>query len=51
MSAALPDMTACDLDAVVAAEQRCHAFPWTRGNFADSLAAGMAHGWRARMGG
>ena len=36
-----------DLDAVVEAEQRCHEFPWTRGNFADSLAAG--HGaWLAR---
>lgn len=33
-------MTAADLDAVVAAERRCHAFPWTRGNFADSLATG-----------
>lgn len=33
-------MRAADLDAVVAAEQRSHAFPWSRGNFADSLAAG-----------
>lgn len=33
-------MTLADLDAVVAAEQRIHPFPWTRGNFADSLAAG-----------
>ena len=33
-------MTDADLDAVAEAEQRCHAFPWTRGNFADSLAAG-----------
>lgn len=40
-------MTATDLDAVVAAEARIHAFPWTRGNFADSLAAG--HGaWLVR---
>lgn len=40
-------MLQADLDAVVAAEQRCHEFPWTRGNFADSLAAG--HGaWLAR---
>jgi ribosomal-protein-alanine N-acetyltransferase len=39
-------MTAEDLDAVVAAEALIHAFPWTRGNFADSLAAG--HGaWLA----
>jgi ribosomal-protein-alanine N-acetyltransferase len=29
-----------DLDAVVAAERRIYRFPWTQGNFADSLAAG-----------
>jgi ribosomal-protein-alanine N-acetyltransferase len=29
-----------DLDAVVAVERRAYAFPWTRGNFVDSLAAG-----------
>lgn len=29
-----------DVDAVVAAEQRILAFPWTRGNFTDSLEAG-----------
>jgi ribosomal-protein-alanine N-acetyltransferase len=28
-----------DLDAVCAIEQRIYAFPWTRGNFADSLIA------------
>ena len=45
-----PDMTAADLDAVAAAEARIYAFPWSRGNFADSLAAG--HGaWLAREGG
>ncbi|MCF8179497.1 MAG: ribosomal protein S18-alanine N-acetyltransferase [Sulfuritalea sp.] len=33
-------MSVADLDAVTDAEQRCHPFPWTRGNFADSLAAG-----------
>jgi ribosomal-protein-alanine N-acetyltransferase len=39
-------MTAADLDAVAAAEGRIHPFPWTRGNFVDSLAAG--HGaWLA----
>lgn len=44
------DMTDADLDAVVAAEARIHPFPWTRGNFADSLAAG--HGaWVASEGG
>ena len=42
-------MTDADLDAVAEAEARIHAFPWTRGNFADSLAAG--HGaWLAREG-
>ena len=39
-------MTEADLDAVAEAEARIHAFPWTRGNFADSLAAGHA-GWLA----
>lgn len=44
------DMTDADLDAVVAAEVRIHPFPWTRGNFADSLASG--HGaWVAQEGG
>ncbi len=44
------DMTVADLDAVTAAEAGIYAFPWTRGNFADSLAAG--HGaWLAREGG
>ena len=42
-----PGMTDADLDAVAAAEARIYPFPWTRGNFADSLAAG--HGaWLAR---
>ena len=31
---------AADLDAVLAIEARCYDFPWTRGNFIDSLAAG-----------
>jgi len=31
-----------DLDTVSAIEQRIYAFPWTRGNFADSLIAGYA---------
>ncbi|MCX7150166.1 MAG: ribosomal protein S18-alanine N-acetyltransferase [Rhodocyclales bacterium] len=40
-------MTEADLDAVAEAERRIYAFPWTRGNFADSLAAG--HGaWLAQ---
>lgn len=47
MSMEVSPMCAADLDAVVALERRCHAFPWTRGNFTDSLAAG--HGaWLAR---
>lgn len=29
-----------DLDAVMRIEQRAYSFPWTRGNFIDSLAAG-----------
>lgn len=33
-------MTDADLDAVAEAEARIYPFPWTRGNFADSLAAG-----------
>lgn len=28
------------LDAVMAVEQRAYAFPWTRGNFIDSMVAG-----------
>ena len=40
-------MRRADVDAVVAAEQRIYEFPWTRGNFTDSLDAG--HGaWLAR---
>lgn len=29
-----------DIDAVLAVETRIYPFPWTRGNFSDSLAAG-----------
>jgi ribosomal-protein-alanine N-acetyltransferase len=39
-------MTEADLDGIVAIERRVHAHPWTRGNFADSLAAGY-HCWVA----
>ncbi|TRZ94255.1 MAG: ribosomal-protein-alanine N-acetyltransferase [Rhodocyclaceae bacterium] len=40
-------MTEADLDAVAEAERHIYGFPWTRGNFADSLAAG--HGaWVAQ---
>jgi ribosomal-protein-alanine N-acetyltransferase len=33
-------MQAADLDAVMAVEKRIYPFPWTLGNFRDSLAAG-----------
>lgn len=33
-------MAEIDLDWVVENEAQLHAFPWTRGNFVDSLAAG-----------
>lgn len=33
-------MRRADLDTVVAIERQVYPFPWTRGNFADSLAAG-----------
>lgn len=43
-------MTAADLDAVVAIEEAIYPFPWTRGNFLDSLAAGY-HCWTVECGG
>jgi ribosomal-protein-alanine N-acetyltransferase len=36
----LSPMTIVDLDPVMAVETQAYAFPWTRGNFVDSLAAG-----------
>jgi ribosomal-protein-alanine N-acetyltransferase len=36
----LQPMTLASLDGVVALENAVYAFPWTRGNFVDSLAAG-----------
>jgi len=39
-----------DLDAVAALEAGLQPFPWTRGNFADSLHAGYS-AWVARLGG
>lgn len=36
----LAPMTAADLGAVMALETAVYPFPWTRGNFIDSLAAG-----------
>lgn len=43
-------MTEAELDVVAAAEERIYDFPWTRGNFADSLAAGYG-AWLAEEGG
>ncbi len=37
---ALQPMTVAQLDAVLAIEVDVYPFPWTRGNFVDSLAAG-----------
>jgi len=39
-TAELTPMTVDDLDAVAAVEVAAYDFPWTRGNFIDSLAAG-----------
>jgi ribosomal-protein-alanine N-acetyltransferase len=43
-------MNAHDLDEVLAIENALHPFPWTRGNFADSLSAGYST-WVCRVGG
>jgi len=43
-------MVAADLDAVVAIEEAIYPYPWTRGNFRDSLAAGY-HCWMVECGG
>jgi [ribosomal protein S18]-alanine N-acetyltransferase len=45
-------MTVADLDRVMAIERVAYEFPWTRGNFVDSLAAGydallLRDGWGA----
>lgn len=42
VAAALRAMLAADVEAVLAIEQRAYQFPWSRGNFIDSLAAGYA---------
>lgn len=45
-------MTVRDLDEVTAIEQQAYAFPWTRGNFIDSLSSGHpAWTLRAAQGG
>lgn len=36
----LQPITVADLDAVLEVEVQAYSFPWTRGNFIDSLAAG-----------
>lgn len=36
----LAPMQVSDVDAVVVVERSCYTFPWSRGNFVDSLAAG-----------
>ncbi len=36
----LRDMSDADLEAVLRIEQQVHAYPWTRGNFADALRSG-----------
>lgn len=42
----LRDMRLADLDAVMGIEAASYSFPWTRGNFIDSLAAGyLARVW------
>ena len=39
-----------DIDAVLSVEQASYAFPWSRANFADSLAAGYA-AWNCHVDG
>lgn len=43
-------MCEADIDLVTAIEQVAHPFPWTRGNFVDSLKAGHS-AWVFRVGG
>ena len=43
-------MIAADLDAVIAIENAIYPYPWTRGNFRDSLAAGYQC-WMVECGG
>ena len=44
-------MLVADLDAVLVLENEAYEFPWTRGNFIDSLAAGyLAHTLRHASG-
>jgi len=50
LSVMLRQMAEDDLDAVEAIEREVYSHPWTRGNFADSLAAGY-HCWVLEQGG
>lgn len=43
-------MASADLDRVLDLERVIYPFPWTRGNFADSLASGYS-AWLVRTGG
>ncbi len=43
-------MIAADLEAVMMIEEAVYPYPWTRGNFADSLATGY-HCWIVECGG
>jgi ribosomal-protein-alanine N-acetyltransferase len=43
-------MNVRDLDEIIAIEDTVYPFPWTRGNFSDSLAAGYST-WVCRVGG
>lgn len=43
-------MQAADLDEVAGIEDAVYPFPWTRGNFADSIQAGYS-AWVCRLGG
>lgn len=43
-------MSPCDIDDILAIEARVHPFPWTRGNFVDSMAAGYGV-WGSRIDG
>jgi [ribosomal protein S18]-alanine N-acetyltransferase len=50
LSAEFFPMNARDLDAVTALEASIQAFPWSRGNFSDSLQTGHS-AWVCRLGG
>lgn len=46
----LAPMQAGQVDIILAVENRAYPFPWTRGNFMDSLAAGYS-AWTCRVAG